>query len=86
MFKGPKTTNERISDADVVSGVVMIAKLKEVFKDHDAVVTHVTSTQMSHNIREKAILGLLHVQVALRLSLRMDIIQKSFQKNWNLFL
>ena len=58
----------------------MIARLKEAFKDHDAVVTHVTSTYMSHNIRKNAILGLIRVQMALRLSLRMDIIQKSFQK------
>ena len=58
----------------------MIARLKEVFKDHDAVLTHMTSTQMSHNIRKHAILGVLRVQMALRLSLRMDLIQKSFQK------
>ena len=62
----------------MLSNVVMIARLKDVFKDYDAVVTHVTSTQMSHNIRKNAILGLLRVHMALRLSLRMDIIQKSF--------
>ena len=35
---------------------------------------------MSHNVRKNAIMGLLRVQITLRLSLRMDIIQRSFKK------
>ena len=73
VFKGPKTTNKRINDADVVSNSVMINRLKEVFRNHDAAVTHDTDKKMSHNINKNAIMDLLRVQMALRLSLRADI-------------
>ena len=49
VFKGLKTTNKRISYADVVSNAIMIERLKDVFRDHDAAVTHVTGKQMSQH-------------------------------------
>ena len=78
VFKGLKTTNKRSNDADVVSDSVMMNRLKEVFRNHDAAVTHDTDKKMSHKIKINAIMGLLQVQMTLRLSLRADIIQKSF--------
>ena len=42
IFKGPKTTNKRFNGADVVSNSVIINRLKEKFRNHDAAVTHDT--------------------------------------------
>ena len=61
VFKGSKTTNKRIRDADVVSNAMMIERSEDVFRDHDAAVTHMTGQQMSHYIRKNAIFGLLCV-------------------------
>ena len=64
----------------MITNTVIIDRLKEVLKHHDEAVTHESGTKMSHNVRKNAFMGLLRVQMALHLSLRMDIIQKSFKK------
>ena len=61
LFEGPKTTNKRITDADV-STTVTIEQLKEIFKDHDATITHEAGTNRAQNIRKTATNGSLRVQ------------------------
>ena len=41
-----------LMDADVITNAVMTERLKEVFKNHDATVTHEAGTKMAHDIRK----------------------------------
>ena len=52
VFKGPKTTNKRINDADVVSNSVMINLLKEVFRNHDVAVTRDTDKNVTQYLKK----------------------------------
>jgi hypothetical protein len=79
IFKGPKTCNRKIKDGHVIENQYMLNILGGVFKDHHAVMTRDSAKAISPNQKLSATMGLLRVQLALRLALRGDIIQKSFQ-------
>jgi hypothetical protein len=78
-FKGPKTTNKRISDKDVEHNTDMMTSLTEVFNIHITKYGANNSNSMSIQHKKMGVVGLLRVQLALQMSLRPDMIMDSFK-------
>lgn len=93
LFKGSHTTNDGISDDDVRDNIVMLDKLKVVFKEHCArvstarVPTAMSSSssappllkQMSAAHVKMAVFGLLRVQLAIQNTVKRSMIKDSFR-------
>jgi hypothetical protein len=80
-FRGPKTTNKRLNDADVSHNAEMLDTLSVMVNKHVSNVSpHCDDPTMSAAHRHMAVYGLLRIQLALMTSMHRCTITKSFEK------
>jgi hypothetical protein len=80
-FRGSKTTNKRLNDADVSHNTEMINVLTEMIGKHVSTVSpHSDDPTMTAAHRHMAVYGLLRIQLALMISMHRCTITKSFEK------